>query len=137
MKVICTNKKATFEYFVLDKYEAGIKLTGTEIKSVRAGKCNINDSYVIVRNGTPYILDWSHATQGNASADAARTYLIFWLNGDITGAKKYIDLFCEKSGIAMQYIQKWIPIVAASQSVKGNEKEREFLLSWVDVVDYE
>ena len=36
-----------------------------------------------------------------------------------------------------QYVQKWMPIVAASQSVKGNEKEREFLLSWVDVVDYE
>ena len=38
---------------------------------------------------------------------------------------------------AKQYIEKWLPIVAASQSVKGNAKEREFLLSWVDVVDYE
>jgi hypothetical protein len=37
----------------------------------------------------------------------------------------------------MQYVQKWMPIVAASQSVKGNEKEREFLRSWIDVVDYE
>ena len=88
-------------------------------------------------DGTPYILDWSHATQGNASADAARTYLLFWLNGDIEGAKQYLDLFCQKSNTAKQYVQKWMPIVAASQSVKGNEKEREFLLSWVDVVDYE
>lgn len=56
MKVVATNKKATFEYFILDRYEAGIKLTGTEIKSVRAGKCNINDSYVVIRNGKPYIL---------------------------------------------------------------------------------
>ena len=92
---------------------------------------------ILTEDGTPYILDWSHATQGNASADAARTYLLFWLNGDIDGAKKYLDLFCQKSDTAKQYVQKWMPIVAASQSVKGNEQEREFLLRWVDVVDYE
>ncbi|MDD5946547.1 MAG: phosphotransferase [Oscillospiraceae bacterium] len=92
---------------------------------------------VITEDGTPYILDWAHATQGNASADAARTYLLFWLNGDISGAHKYLALFCAKSNTAKQYVQKWMPIVAASQSVKGNEKEREFLLSWVNVVDYE
>ena len=82
------------------------------------------------------VIDWSHVTQGNASADAARTYLLFWLNGDIEGAKEYLNLFCEKSGTDMQYVQKWMPIVAASQSVKGNEKEREFLLSWANVVEY-
>ena len=92
---------------------------------------------IITEDGTPYILDWSHATQGNASADVARTYLLFWLAGDINGAKKYLDLFCTKSNTAKQYVQKWMPIVAASQSVKGNAKEREFLLSWVNVVDYE
>lgn len=99
---------------------------------------DFNPSNIIVaEDGTPYILDWSHATQGNASADAARTYLLFWLNGDVEGAKRYLDLFCEKSNTAKQYVQKWMPIVAASQSVKGNAKEREFLLSWADVVDYE
>ncbi len=92
---------------------------------------------ILAEDGTPYIIDWAHATQGNASADAARTYLLFWLTGDIDGAKRYLDLFCEKSDTAKQYVQKWMPIVAASQSVKGNEKEREFLLSWVNVVDYE
>ena len=92
---------------------------------------------IIAEDGTPYIIDWSHATQGNASADAARTYLLFCLSGDEATAKKYLDLFCKKSNTARQYVQKWMPIVAASQSVKGNEKEREFLLSWVDVVDYE
>ncbi|MGI6654168.1 MAG: phosphotransferase family protein [Christensenellales bacterium] len=91
---------------------------------------------IITEDGTPYILDWSHATQGNASADAARTYLLFWLNGDIDGAKKYLDLFCQKSNTSLQYVQTWMPIVAAAQSVSGNEKEREFLLSWVHVVDY-
>ncbi|MDY3928530.1 MAG: phosphotransferase [Clostridia bacterium] len=99
---------------------------------------DFNPSNIIIsENGTPYILDWSHATQGNASADAARTYLLFWLNGDIDGAKKYLDLFCKKSDTAVQYVQKWMPIVAASQTVKGNEREREFLHSWINVVDYE
>ena len=57
MKVICSNKKAGFEYFILDRFEAGIKLKGTEIKSIRAGKCNINDAYIIMRNNRPYILN--------------------------------------------------------------------------------
>ena len=99
---------------------------------------DLNPSNIIIaEDGTPYIIDWSHATQGDASADVARTYLLFWLNGDIDGANKYLDLFCAKSNTAKQYVQKWMPIVAASQSVKGNEKEREFLLSWVNVVDYD
>ena len=99
---------------------------------------DFNPSNIIVTDdGTPYILDWSHATQGNASADVARTYLLFWLNGDINGAEFYLNTFCKKSDTAKQYVQKWMPIVAASQSVKGNEKEREFLMSWVGVVDYQ
>ena len=99
---------------------------------------DFNPSNIIVtEDGTPYILDWSHATQGNASADVARTYLLFWLAGDITGAELYLDTFCKKSGTEKQYVQKWMPIVAASQSVKGNEQERELLASWVDVVDYQ
>lgn len=92
---------------------------------------------IIAPDGTPYILDWSHATQGNASADAARTYLLFSMAGDTETAERYLDLFCQKSDTARQYVQKWLPIVAASQSVKGNADEREFLLRWVDVVDYE
>ena len=99
---------------------------------------DFNPSNIIISDdGKPYIIDWSHVTQGNASADAARTYLLFWLNGDIEGADKYLDLFCEKSNTAKQYVQKWMPIVAASQSVKGNEQEREFLYRWADVVEYQ
>ena len=100
---------------------------------------DFNPSNIIIssEDGTPYIIDWSHATQGNASADVARTYLLFWLNGQIDLAEKYLNLFCEKSDTAKQYVQKWIPIVAASQMVKGKKEEREFLMHWVDVVDYE
>ena len=99
---------------------------------------DFNPSNVIIsENGEPYIIDWSHATQGHPCADAARTYLVFWLAGDIETAEKYLELYCELSNKKKRDVQKWLPIVAASQSVKGNEKEREFLLSWVNVVDYE
>ncbi|MDD3213603.1 MAG: phosphotransferase [Eubacteriales bacterium] len=92
---------------------------------------------IINEKDEAYILDWSHATQGNASADAARTYLLFWLDGDMNGAEEYLSLFCKKSDTARQYVQKWIPIVAASQIVKGKPEEREFLLRWANVMDYE
>ncbi|MGN0678557.1 MAG: phosphotransferase family protein [Oscillospiraceae bacterium] len=92
---------------------------------------------IVKDDGTPYIIDWAHATQGNAAADAARTYLVFCLNGDEDAAEKYLAMYCEKSNTAKQYIQKWLPIVAASQSVKGNPNEREFLLNWVNVVEYD
>lgn len=119
------------------RYELHTRLEGMP-KHNKVCHGDFNPSNIIISDDNkPYIIDWSHVTQGNASADAARTYLLFWLDGDINGAKKYLDLFCEKSNTAKQYVQKWMPIVAASQSVKGNEHEREFLLSWVDVVDYE
>lgn len=92
---------------------------------------------VIAEDGTPYILDWSHATQGNASADTALTYLQFCMNGDFDTARKYLDLFCKKSDTAKQYVQKWMPIVAASQLAKVGGMDHKFLLSWVNVVDYQ
>ena len=97
---------------------------------------DFNPSNVIITpDDEAYIIDWSHVTQGNASADAARTYLLFCLNGDDEAARKYLDLFCKKSDTAKQYVQQWMPIVAAAQSVKGNEKERAFLLSWANIMD--
>ncbi len=98
---------------------------------------DFNPSNIIVKDdGTMYILDWSHATQGNGSADAARTYLLFSLHHSEL-ADKYLDLFCEKSDTAKQYVQQWLPIVAASQMVKGVEEEKDFLSKWIDVVDYD
>lgn len=119
------------------RYELHTRLESMP-KHIKVCHGDFNPSNIIVKDdGTPYILDWSHATQGNASADVARTYLLFWLNGDIDMAEKYLDLFCKKSDTAKQYIQKWLPIVAASQSVKGKPEEREFLLNWVNVVEYD
>jgi len=51
VKVVATNRKARHEYFIEDRYEAGIALTGTEIKSVRAGTVSLGEGYVQIRNG--------------------------------------------------------------------------------------
>ncbi|MBE6574276.1 MAG: aminoglycoside phosphotransferase [Ruminococcaceae bacterium] len=86
---------------------------------------------IIDDEGISHVIDWSHAAQGNASADAAETYLMFWMNGDISGAQRYLDLFCELSGIDKEYIIEWMPLVAAAKTLKCNEKQKEFLLSWI------
>ena len=117
-------------------HEYGIS-TGSLLLCQRGAAINDGDLIIVKEDGTPYFIDWSHATQGNASADVARTYMLFWLAGDIEGAEKYLDLFCQKSGTDKRYVQKWMPIVAASQSVKGHEKEREFLMSWIDVAEFQ
>lgn len=56
-KIISRNKKASFEYFLEDKYEAGIVLVGSELKSLRAGKINIADSFIEERNNELYLLN--------------------------------------------------------------------------------
>ena len=119
------------------RYELHTRLEGMP-KHNKLCHGDFNPSNIIITPaGKAYIIDWSHATQGNGSADAARTYLLFCLKGDEETANEYLNLFCKKTDTAKQYVQKWMPIVAASQSVKGNAHEREFLLKWVDVVDYE
>ncbi|MBQ7668500.1 MAG: phosphotransferase [Clostridia bacterium] len=98
---------------------------------------DFNPANIIVTNsGEHYIIDWAHVTQGNASADSARTFLIFSLHGREEIADKYLTLFSEKSGIPKTHIQRWIPIVAATQLLKEDENH-EMLNKWIDVVDYQ
>ncbi len=119
------------------RYELNVRLESMP-KHTKLCHGDFNPSNVIIaKNGEAYIIDWAHATQGNASADVARTYLLFCLAGKTDVAEKYLKLFCEKSDTAKQYVLKWLPIVAASQSVKGKPEEKEFLSKWVDVVEYE
>ncbi len=119
------------------KYELHTRLEGMP-KHTKVCHGDFNPTNIIITDtGIPYIIDWAHATQGNASADVARTYLLFCLSGDKELAEKYLDIFCKKSNTEKKYVQKWLPIVAASQSVKGKPDERDFLQGWIDVVDYE
>ena len=93
-------------------------------------------SNIIINESGAYIIDWSHATQGNASADVANTYLKLKLkNSDL--AERYLKLFCRKSDTALQYIQQWIPIVAAPLLLTATETEKEFLLTWLDILDFQ
>jgi SsrA-binding protein len=54
-KIICNNKKAFHNYFIEEKFEAGMVLKGTEVKSLRMGKANLNDSFALVKNGEAYL----------------------------------------------------------------------------------
>ncbi len=56
MKVITQNKKARHLYFIEETYEAGIQLKGTEIKSIRAGKVNLNDAYIMIKHGELFLV---------------------------------------------------------------------------------
>ena len=97
-----------------------------------------NPSNIIIKeDGTFAIIDWAHATIGNASADAAKTFLIFTMEGKEELANKYLDLFCKKSNIEVTNVQRWVSIIAAAQKAKAIESEQEFLNKWIDVVDYE
>ena len=81
MQVIARNKKAKHDYEILDTYEAGIVLKGTEIKSVRAGKVNIKDTYCVPRNGELYIINmhiakYKHGNQFNHDERRSRKLLL-------------------------------------------------------------
>jgi SsrA-binding protein len=55
VKIICQNRKARHDYFILDEYEAGMALLGTEVKSLRLGRANLRDSYAKVRGGEVFL----------------------------------------------------------------------------------
>ncbi len=70
------NRKVNFDYEIIDTFETGIVLTGTEIKSIRLGKCNLKDSYAIIKNNEIFILNMhiSQYEQGNRfNHDETRT----------------------------------------------------------------
>ena len=119
------------------RYELHVRLGGMP-KHNKLCHGDFNPSNVIITNDDrACVIDWSHATVGNASADTARTYLLFKLASDDKTAEDYMTLFCKKSDTARQYVDQWLPIVAASQMAKGKPHEREMLGKWVDVCQYE
>ncbi len=94
------NRKANFDYEILETYEAGIVLTGTEIKSIRAGKANLKDSYAIVRNNEIYLLNMhiSHYEQGNIfNHDETRTRKLLFHKKEIYKIRDFL----EKDGLTL------------------------------------
>src|SRR5690554_4926382 len=81
MKVIARNKTARYNYFIEETYEAGLKLVGSEIKSIREGKVSINEAYVTFKNGEAYITNmhisvYKQANRYNHQEDRARKLLL-------------------------------------------------------------
>ena len=119
------------------KYELLQRLDGMK-NHTKLCHGDYNPSNIIIKEDGSYaIIDWAHVTQGNASADCAKTYLIFCMEGREEFATKYLNLFSEKSGIALHTIQRWLPIVAAAQLAKAKDDEKAFLEKWIDIMDYE
>ena len=98
---------------------------------------DITPSNIIICGEKAYVLDWAHATRGNASADAAMTYLLFTLDNDEKGAAMYLKEFCKRSDIAIEYVQRWISVVSATKlATEKDEKRRAMLLQNINVVEY-
>ncbi len=87
--------------------------------------------------GKYYILDWAHVTRGNASADAAMTYLLFLLDGDEKSANTYLKEFCKKTYTNANYVQQWISVCSAARlKAVQDEAQKKLLLDNIDVVEY-
>ncbi|MBM6952167.1 phosphotransferase family protein [Enorma phocaeensis] len=98
---------------------------------------DFNPTNVIVGDdGELYVCDWAHATQGAPAADVAMTYLLFAL-GSKEQAEAYLDLYCERADMPKQVVRQWMPIVAASELARKRDLEESFLMSWIDVFDYQ
>lgn len=97
-----------------------------------------NPSNVIIdKSGTPYVIDWSHASQGNATADGVKTYLLLRISGNANFAEEYMEEYCAKTGIEKHYFREWMPLVAAAQLIRAKDPERRrFLMSWIEDEDY-
>lgn len=118
------------------KYDLYTRLSGFEQHDkVLHGDYQLSN-VIMGEDGKVYIVDWSHSTQGNASADVAMSYLLMLMNQNADLAEKYLHLFEELSGTDSHYIKKWIPIVAASHLKDCNKQHIDMLNSFVDVVDY-
>jgi SsrA-binding protein len=80
-RLFASNKKAFHDYFILDRLEAGIVLVGTEVKSVRESRINLKDSYALIRQGEPFLLNchispYSHGNRQNHDPLRARKLLL-------------------------------------------------------------
>lgn len=81
VKIIAKNKKARFEYFIEDTFEAGLVLVGTEVKSLREGRASLKDSYGQIKNGEVFLVGahitpYSHGTHTNHEPERDRKLLL-------------------------------------------------------------
>lgn len=97
---------------------------------------NFDPDCVILNDSGTWVLNWGSSRQGNASADAAKTYLLLSLKRPAL-ADGYLDKYCLKTGTSKHYVQQWLPIVAAAQLDKGIPEQKDLLMRWLDVFDWQ
>lgn len=81
IKIVCQNKKARFDYHIIEVIEAGMVLVGTEVKALREGRANLKDSYARIKNGELYLVQahispYSHAHYDNHDPERVRKLLV-------------------------------------------------------------
>ena len=119
------------------KYELLQRLEGMKNHDKLCHGDFVPSNIIVKENGDYSIIDWSHATIGNASGDVANTFLLFTIEQKSELAEKYVELYCKKTGTDKKEIQKWIPIVAAVRKTYNKPEEQEFFNNWINIVDFQ
>ena len=109
-KIIATNKKAYHEYFIEDTLEAGIELVGSEVKSIRAGKVNLKDSYAIIKNGELLVVGMHISSYEKGS----------YFNLDESRTRKLLVKKQETEKLRVKIEQKGYTIVPTKMYFKGS-----------------
>ena len=136
------NKKALFDYTIEDTYEAGIVLTGTEIKSIRDGKANLKDSYAIIKNGEVFLLNMhiSHYDKGNIfNHEETRTRKLLLNKREILKIRDKIEIkgyslvpiklyFSKNRAKILLGVGKGKKVFDKRESIKEKDIEREIKL---------
>ena len=127
--------KALDQIDEIKKYELLTRLDSMP-KHIKLCHNNFSPDCVIINDDGTYVLNWGSARQGNASADAAKTFLLLSLKRPAL-AEGYLEKYCQKTGTSKHYVQQWLPIVAAAQLDRGIEEQKELLMRWLDVFDWQ
>ena len=111
IKIISDNRQARYLYDILETYEAGVQLKGTEVKSIRAGKVNLRDGYALIRNGEAWLLN-VHISGYQASGE--------YFNHDPRRTRKLLLHRREINKLIGQVEQKGLTLVPLKMYLKGS-----------------
>ncbi len=133
VKIIASNKKAFFDYFLESKYETGIVLMGSEIKSIRAGNVNIKDSFVQIRNNEAYIVNMHISAYDKANIfapETTRTRKLLLskkeiLKLDLAVKEKGYTLVATKIYLKNQYAKLEIALAKGKKKYDKREVEKQ------------
>lgn len=124
-------KILTSELNASTRYDLSMRLNGMPRHTHILHGDFLPSNIILTADGTPYILDWSHACQGNATADAVKTYLLFRLSDADEVAEEYLGEFLARTDVSREYAMEWVPLISAAQLSRTRDPERRAkLLQW-------